>query len=215
VSDGNPAHYRRRPGRGSQRPSPARLGLIRVGAGFADEFPDADGLSTEAYASLARTGTALLAELDRCILESFDMPHAAATALAVIEGAEQPLTPSEISERVLVASATMTATLDLLEGRGWIVRRPNPADRRSFLVEVTEAGRAAADRLLPGIRVVEHSVMSALTPRERQQLLGLLAKVLDRAATVSTKPPTPLEGSRNRPARPQAVIPTSEATATS
>ena len=167
-------------------------------AGFAEEFPDADTGSTEAYASLIRTGTALLVELDRCIQATFDLPHAAATALAVIEGAGEPLTPSEISERVLVASATMTATLDVLEHRGWVVRRTNPEDRRSLLVEVTDEGRSAADRLLPGIRRVEREVMSGLTPKERQQLLRLLAKVLARAADVAEQPPIPLEGIRRR-----------------
>ena len=199
MSDPNP---RLRSGRGVTRPSPASRGLIRVDAGFTEEFPDGDVSSTEAYASLARTGTALLQELDRCIMDSFEMPQAAATALAVVEGADEPLTPSQISERVLVASATMTATLDLLEGRGWVVRRPNADDRRSVHVEITDEGRAAADRLLPGIRVVEREVMSALTARERQQLLVLLGKVLSRAAEVAEAPPTPLDGPRNRPPRP-------------
>ena len=183
------------------RPSPASRGLARIDEDFAEEFPEGDASSTEAYVSLVRTGTALLQELDRCIVHSFDMPQAAATALAVVEGAKGPLTPSQISERVLVASATMTATLDLLENRGWVVRRPNPDDRRSVLVEVTEEGRAAADRLLPGIRVVEREVMSALTPRERQQLLRLLDKVLACAAEVAEQPATPLDGPRCRPAR--------------
>jgi DNA-binding MarR family transcriptional regulator len=172
---------------------------VRVGDGFTREYPDADLTSTEAYASLVRTGTALLHELDRCIEDSFGMPHPAATALAVIEGAGEPLTPSQVSERALVASATMTATLDLLEGRGWIVRRPNPADRRSVLVEVTEPGREVTDRLLPGIRQVERSTMSALTERERTTLLRLLGKVLQQAADVADQPPVLLEGRRRRP----------------
>lgn len=36
----------------------------------------------------------------------------AATTLAVLDGAGGPLTPSQISERMLVASASTTATLD-------------------------------------------------------------------------------------------------------
>ncbi len=135
---------RPRPGRGASRPSPAAFGLVRVGPDFEQEFPDADRSSTEAYASLVRTGVALTAELDRAILATFDVPHAVLTALAVVEGAGEPLTPSQISERVLVPSATMTATLDALERRGWVVRRPNAADRRSLLVEVTDEGRAVA-----------------------------------------------------------------------
>jgi DNA-binding MarR family transcriptional regulator len=194
--------YRRRPGRGApRRPSPAALGIIRVDPDFADEFPDGDATSTEVHASLARTGTALLRELDRCVSGSFDMPQAAATALAVIDGAGVPLTPSQIGERVLVASATMTSTLDLLENRGWIVRKQNPEDRRSVLVEITEEGRATANRILAGIRTIEVATLSGLTLSEREQLLDLLTKVLERAAAVAADPPTPLDGRRNRPKR--------------
>jgi len=192
---------RSRPGRGSSRTSPAALGLVRVADDFADEFPDADRSSTESYASLVRTGASLLLELDRSILATFDIPHPAATALAVVEGADEPLTPSQISDRVLVASATMTATIDLLERRGWVVRRPNAADRRSVLVEITDDGRAMANRLLPGIRLVEREVMSALSEKEREQLLRLLDKVLVSAAKVAAGPPVVLDGRRRKPVR--------------
>jgi DNA-binding MarR family transcriptional regulator len=183
------------------RPSPASRGLVRVGDDFAEEFPDGDARSTEATASLVRAGTSVLAELDRTIGAAFGVAQPVITALAVIEGADGPLTPSEISDRVLVASATMTATLDTLESRGWVERRPNPADRRSVLVSVTDEGRATADRFLPGIRAVESALMSGLTLKEREQLLALLAKVLARAAEVAEEPVIPLEGRRNRPKR--------------
>ena len=192
-----------RPGRGSRRrPSPATLGVVRVDADFQDEYPGGDTTCTEAYASLCRTGEALLGELDRRIRLTFDMPQAAATALAVIDGAGEPLTPSQVGDRVLIASATMTATLDLLEHRGWIRRTANPGDRRSVLIEITPAGRAITDQMLPGIRTLERSVLSALTPDERAHLLDLLAKILARTAEVAgEQPPEPLTGLRVRPAR--------------
>ena len=196
---------RRRPGRaGGPRPSPASLGVVQVDDGYAEEYPDGDARSTEAAASLVRAGMALLLELDRRILETFGVAHPVVTALAVVEGADRPLTPSEISERVLVASATMTSTLDVLEGRGWVVRMPNPDDRRSVLVAVTEEGRSVADRFLPGIRGWERDTMSALSAGEREQLLALLAKVLSRAAQLAEEPAPPLEGRRNRPKRPSS-----------
>ena len=52
-----PEPYRRRSGKGA-RPSPATLGLVKVDADFAAEYPDGDAASTEAYASLVRLGTA-------------------------------------------------------------------------------------------------------------------------------------------------------------
>jgi DNA-binding MarR family transcriptional regulator len=101
----------------------------------------------------------------------------------------------------------MTATLDTLESRGWVVRAPNPTDRRSVLVSITEEGRATADRFLPGIRAVESALMSSLTPKERDQLVTLLGKVLARAAEVADEPVIPLEGRRNRPTRRPSSAP--------
>jgi DNA-binding MarR family transcriptional regulator len=196
-----PGHSRRR-GRNSRgRPSPASLGLVQVDADFEQEYPGADPTCTEAYASLCRTGEALLGELDRRVRLTFGISQAAATALAVIDGAGAPLTPSQVSDRVMTPSATTTATLDLLEQRGWIRRIPNPGDRRSTLIEITADGRTVADQLLPGIRVLEKTILSALTPAERTYLLDLLAKILARAADVSTQQPEPLAGQRVRPAR--------------
>jgi len=199
MSDPGQARRRGRGGRG--RPSPASLGVVKVDADFADEYPGADRTCTEAYASVCRTGEALLGELDRRVRLTLGIPQAAATALAVIDGAGAPLTPSQISDRMLIASATVTATLDLLEHRGWIRRAANPDDRRSTLIEITPDGKSATDQLLPGIRALEKSVLSALPPAERAQLLDLLAKILTRAAEIAATQPEPLTGQRVRPAR--------------
>jgi DNA-binding MarR family transcriptional regulator len=192
--------YRRKPPKGG-RPSAAALGVVKVDPDFNVEFPDGDASSTEAFATLARVGAACMQELERFVGAHFEMPMAAATVLAVLDGAVEPITPSQISERVLVASATMTATLDLLERRDWVRRTPNPDDRRSTLVEITADGRATADRLLPGIRAIERGALSPLTGAERVQLMDLLAQVLDRLATIAAEPPQPLAGTRIRPAR--------------
>jgi DNA-binding MarR family transcriptional regulator len=95
----------------------------------------------------------------------------------------------------------MTATLDLLEHRGWIRRIPNPGDRRSVLIEITPDGRAVVDQLLPGIRTIERSILSALSPDERACLLDTLSKILARTAEVAAEQPKPLTGQRIRPAR--------------
>ena len=187
-----------RPGRGGRgRRSPASLGIVTVDADFPDEYPGGDAACTEAYASLCRTGEALLGEHRRDLRHIAGRRHGAGRH----RRGRHPLTPSQVSDRVLIASATMTATLDMLERRGWIRRVPNPADRRSVLIEITAEGRATTDQLLPGIRTIERSILSALTPGERAHLLDLLAKILTRTAEVAAGPPEPLHGQRNRPAR--------------
>ena len=51
-------------------------------------------------------------------------------------------TPLAIARAFQVPKTTMTHTLAGLEARGWIRFVPNPADGRSKLVQITEAGRA-------------------------------------------------------------------------
>jgi hypothetical protein len=94
-------------------------------------------------------------------------------------------------------SATLAVRHNVRDYAAW----RKVGDRRSVLIEVTPDGRAAADQLLPGIRKVERNVLSALTPGERAQLLGMLARILARAAEVASEPPEPLHGRRVRPAR--------------
>jgi DNA-binding MarR family transcriptional regulator len=191
-----------RPGRGGRdRPGLAARGVVQVGDDFDEEYPDGDRASTEAFATLCRVGSVLLAELEQRVDATFGVKQVVATTLAVIDGADRALTPSEIGERVLLPSASITSTLDILERRGWIRRLPNPDDRRSLLIEITADGRATADQLLPGIRVLERDVLSLLSPKERTQLLAMLGKVLARAAELEVEPVEPLQGRRNRPRR--------------
>lgn len=179
-------------------PSPAALGVVKVDADFTDEYPDGDPQCAEVHATLMRAGMAINAGVERAALASFGVPQSVLTSLAVIEGADTALTPSQVSERTLTSSATMTSTLDSLEYLGWARRVPNPADRRSVLLEITPEGQAVADRFLPGMRTLEKSVLSELTSAELAILLELLDKVLRGAAKTAEAEPIPLDGRRNR-----------------
>jgi len=92
-------------------------------------------------------------------------------------GPGRQLTPTELYRSVLVTSATMTERLDRLEKRKLIRRRPAGRDRRSVLVELTQAGRAAFDQAQADHLAVEAALLSGLTPGDRSALAGLLAKL--------------------------------------
>jgi DNA-binding MarR family transcriptional regulator len=70
----------------------------------------------------------------------------ATAALATINRSG-PLTPSELAELERVKRPSMTRTLGCLEREGLIERTPDPADGRSFLVAVNDAGRERLTRL--------------------------------------------------------------------
>jgi DNA-binding MarR family transcriptional regulator len=171
---------------------------VKVGADFTDEYPDGDAAKAEVCATLVRTGTSLTQEIERCMNATFGVPQTLLNSLAVIDGADGPLTPSEIGERTLVSSGTVTGTLDQLEYRGWVRRSPNPDDRRSVFVEITDEGRAVADQLLPGIRKIEQAALAGLSAAELNTLMKLLAKVLEGAARTAAAEPIVLNGRRVR-----------------
>jgi DNA-binding MarR family transcriptional regulator len=116
-------------------------------------------------------------------------------ALAVLEGADRPLSPTTIAERLLVTTASMTSLLDTLEGRGFITRSPDPDDRRKVLVTLTENGRHVVDEFLPHVVALQTALMAGLTESQRRQLLESLAAIreatdiLDADAVIAAAPP--------------------------
>ncbi len=70
----------------------------------------------------------------------------ATAALATINRSG-PLTPSELAELERVKRPSMTRTLGCLEREGLVERTADPADGRSFLVAINDAGRERLVRL--------------------------------------------------------------------
>jgi DNA-binding MarR family transcriptional regulator len=122
--------------------------------------------------------------------DDYGLSATARMALAVIEGAREPLEPSVIAERLIITSGSMTSMLDTLERRGLVRRAPHPEDRRKLLVDVTDEARAILDELLPSLHDRERRLMeAALTKDEQRRLLEILAKVQSAAGEIADEPP--------------------------
>ncbi|HEX4822092.1 MAG TPA: MarR family transcriptional regulator [Acidimicrobiales bacterium] len=175
--------------------------MVRVDADFETEFPGADARATECYANLVRTGDLLIGLHNQQAWTDYRLSGSAKQALAVLDGAGEMLEPSVIAERLLITSGSMTSLIDTLEKAGYVERRPHPDDRRKVLVEITAAGAALVDEMLPTLHARERTIMSdALTPAEQATLLGLLAKVQVAARAHSDDPPD-RAAKRRRPKR--------------
>jgi DNA-binding MarR family transcriptional regulator len=72
---------------------------------------------------------------------------------------------------------TMTGIVDTLEKNGLVSRQPNPDDRRSLLVTLTEKGKAL-EGSMPDLDRIYASCCTGLNAEEYQQL-GLLLGKLD------------------------------------
>jgi DNA-binding MarR family transcriptional regulator len=86
--------------------------------------------------------------------------------------------PGKLAERADLSSGAMTNRLDRLEAAGLIRRLPDPTDRRAIQVELTETGHKAYDKSISIQAAKEAEVVSALNAREREQLNGLLRRVM-------------------------------------
>jgi DNA-binding MarR family transcriptional regulator len=87
-------------------------------------------------------------------------------------------TPGKLAEMQGLSSGAMTNRLDRLEGAGLIVRRPDPKDRRSLQVELTDKGHEVWLETVHAQAAKEAAIGAALNERELAQLNNLLRKVL-------------------------------------
>ena len=88
-----------------------------------------------------------------------------------------PMPISEIGEKVLLANASMTAAVDRLEIRSFVVRQSSETDRRSKIVALTAKGRTFITALYARHARDIQAVTSVLSQSEQEQLRSLLKKL--------------------------------------
>ena len=92
-------------------------------------------------------------------------------------------TQTALAEAIGADKTRIIGTLDELQQRGYIERRPDPDDRRVRLLEITPAGRAVKNAVQSDIQRGEERWLAELTGEERNVFL----RVLERLARVETK----------------------------
>jgi DNA-binding MarR family transcriptional regulator len=110
--------------------------------------------------------------------------------LAALRRAGEPyqLTPTALMRTALVTSGAITQRLDRLEEKGLITRERSAADGRAVVVTLTAAGRAALDAALPDHLETEQRLLDGLSDAEREQLAGLLRRLLVARGRVPQQP---------------------------
>ncbi len=87
------------------------------------------------------------------------------------------LSPTALSRSQSVSKNTISAHLRSLEEQGWISRELDPADRRSFRIRLTEAGRTLVRETAPVHVDFLNQLAGDLSPAETGQLRALLCKL--------------------------------------
>lgn len=146
---------------------------------WARERADLDLAPVEVFSRISRLSRHLdLARRDAFAahhIESWEFDVLAALRRA---GAPYELSPGRLLRETLVTSGTMTNRVDRLEGRGFVGRQPDPADRRGVLVRLLPAGKAAVDGAFGALLDAEQALLADLSPKDREDLAGLLRRLL-------------------------------------
>jgi DNA-binding MarR family transcriptional regulator len=120
-----------------------------------------------------------------------------------------PATPTQLARWTGMRPTTLSAALKRMEQRGDITRLPNPGDRRSSLIALSDAGRAKHVAAQPAFHRAMRAISAALAPAEDDIRLDLqrLDAALRQLASLDARPyAVEIDGtSAGRPDAPQSL----------
>ena len=92
-----------------------------------------------------------------------------------------------LAEILEIEPATLARHLDRLGDTGWIERRPDPADRRTWRLHLTAKAAPVLERMGDLVEVTTREALAGLDAREREHLqrhlLTIRANLADRSET--------------------------------
>lgn len=120
-----------------------------------------------------------------CLPESDGMTVPRATMLGMLANKGERIIMGELGELLGMSPRNVTVLVDGLE-KGQLVRRvPHERDRRATYIEITEKGKGVAAAILEPHKKAIAGLFDALTAKERQELAGLLSKLLATLSNIS------------------------------
>lgn len=139
------------------------------------ERPDVDVSGMAIIGRIARLNQLLRPRLNAVFAEH-DLEAWEFDVLATLRrnGAPHQLTPGELLASMMITSGAMTNRITRLEARGFVERTASPADGRQVLVGLTAQGLETVDAALVDHAANELDIISALSPRQQEQLVKLL-----------------------------------------
>jgi len=94
-------------------------------------------------------------------------------------GVGEPVRAAKLSELLKVSRPAVTRVLNGLENRGYITRRIDKNDRRSIIVELTEAGRKALEAADEKVLSVADRLAARLGDAHTEKLIELLDRLAE------------------------------------
>lgn len=134
-------------------------------------------LELKVWLRLLTCTTLIEREVRQKLRERFDTTIARFDLLSQLDRAPKGLTMGELSSRLMVTNGNVTGLTDALLREGLVSRAPEPGDRRSLRIRLTQAGKQFFDAMTPVHEAWIDGLMTGLTRAEMAHLLELLGKL--------------------------------------
>jgi DNA-binding MarR family transcriptional regulator len=126
-----------------------------------------------AVTSIMRAQQILLADLD-ALLRPHGLTFARYEALVLLQFSRTGALPlGLIGQRLMVHPTSVTNTINRLEAQGFVARKPNPADGRGTLAEITAPGRDVAGRATADLMAADFC-LRGYDDTQLDEMFGLL-----------------------------------------
>ncbi|MFE5892120.1 MarR family winged helix-turn-helix transcriptional regulator [Streptomyces sp. NPDC056462] len=99
-----------------------------------------------------------------------------------------PMRPGVLAGLLAVEASHVTRQVHQLERAGYVIRTADPHDRRAQRVELTDAGRAAVDRIREAARAGMRLALADWSDEDLRQLAELFHRLVDDFVTRAEVP---------------------------
>ena len=145
----------------------------------------------------------LLGELD-ALLRPYGLTFARYEALVLLTFSRRGALPlGVIGERLMVHPTSVTNIIGRLERQQMVIRRPNPADGRGTLAEITDAGRAVVKQATADLMAAEFG-LGGFAEAQLTEIFDLFREL---RLTAGDFIPEPAAGRRRAPPPRRAACP--------
>lgn len=154
-------------------------GVDEIQRAWERERPGTPAASIGVITRIWRIGK-ILSDERRRTLARLGIDAATLDLLSTLRRAGEPyrLTAGEIAERSLVSAGAISQRVARAERDGLVTRERSGTDGRQTHVTLTESGHALIERSVDGLLRHEESLLSALTPDQRDGLSATLRRLL-------------------------------------
>ena len=140
-----------------------------------------DQLDLRTWLRLLTCANMIEGEVRARLRTDFDITIARFDLLAQLDRAgltdDRGLTMGELSRRLMVTNGNVTSLIDRLVGEDLVIRRPDPADRRAHIIELTPGGRRAFDKMSAAHAGWIGGLFDGIDRKSLEALYGNLARL--------------------------------------